>query len=138
MLTKKDIEALSEARLADAKHLLQAKRYSAAYYLSGYAVELGIKACVASVFQANAIPDKSFVDAVYSHRLRKLIGLAGLEQQLERDMKADPDLAGAWGVASKWTEASRYAMWTEFASASMVQAVGDPEHGVVQWLKKHW
>ena len=57
--------------------LLQAGRYSAAYYLAGYAIELGIKARIASVFQADMIPEKSFVNAVYSHKLDDLVGLAG-------------------------------------------------------------
>lgn len=59
MITKPDLEALSIVRLDDAKLLFQSGRYSGAYYLSGYAVELAIKACIARVFQANAIPDKA-------------------------------------------------------------------------------
>jgi HEPN domain-containing protein len=78
MITKADLEALADTRLDDAVHLFRATRYSAAYYLAGYAVELGIKACIASLFQANVIPEKSFVNAVYSHKLDELLGLAGI------------------------------------------------------------
>jgi hypothetical protein len=53
-------------------------------------------------------------------------------------MKNDAVLSAAWGVASKWNETSRYEMWDQFAAASMIQAVGDQNHGVLQWLKKHW
>ena len=49
MITKKDLETLSETRLDDAVQLFQTARYSAAYYLSGYAIELGIKACIAGL-----------------------------------------------------------------------------------------
>jgi HEPN domain-containing protein len=138
MITKVDLEALAEMRLLDAVQLFQSSRYSAAYYLSGYAVELGIKACIAKVFQANAIPDKAFVAAIYSHKLDELLGLAGLKKQLQDDMKSAPRLSAAWGVASKWNEASRYAIWDTFAAASIIAAVGDQNHGVLQWLKKHW
>jgi len=138
MITKRDLETLAEIRLDDAKQLFQAARYSAAYYLSGYAVELGIKACIASVFQANVIPEKSFVNAVYSHKLDELLGLAGIKKQLQDDMKNSADLSAAWGVASKWNETSRYEMWDQFAAASMIEAVGDQNHGVLQWLKKRW
>ena len=48
--TKKDLEALADTRLGDATHLFKGARYSAAYYLAGYAVELGIKACIARYF----------------------------------------------------------------------------------------
>ncbi|MBN1652495.1 MAG: hypothetical protein JXA30_01835 [Deltaproteobacteria bacterium] len=56
MLTKSDLKTLSETRLVDAQQLFDTGRYSAAYYLSGYAVELGIKVCIAGVFQAEVIP----------------------------------------------------------------------------------
>lgn len=138
MITKKDLETLSETRLDDAVQLFQMARYSAAYYLSGYAVELGVKACIAGLFQANTIPEKSFVNAVYSHRLDELLGLTGIKRELQDDMKKDPALSAAWGVASKWTETSRYSMWDQFAAESMINAVGDQQHGVLQWLKKHW
>jgi HEPN domain-containing protein len=138
MINKRDLETLSETRLADAEHLFQAGRFSAAYYIAGYAIELGIKACIAGVFQANVIPDKSFVAAVYSHKLNELLGLAGIKMQMQEDMKNDPALSAAWGIASKWNEASRYEMWDQFAAASMIHAVKDPTHGVLPWLKKHW
>lgn len=138
MITKKDLQTLAETRLGDAQLLLQAGRYSAAYYLAGYAVELGIKARIARVFQADMIPEKSFVNAVYSHKLDELVGLAGIKRQLQDDMRSDPVLSAAWGIASKWNETSRYEMWDQFAAASMLQAVGDENHGVLQWLKKHW
>ena len=138
MITKKDLQTLAETRLGDAQLLLQAGRYSAAYYLAGYAVEFGIKARIAGVFQADMIPERSFVNAVYSHKLDELVGLAGIKRQLQDDMGRDPVLSAAWGIASKWNETSRYEMWDQFAAASMLQAVGDENHGVLQWLKKHW
>jgi len=138
MITKQDAETLSQMRLDDATQLLQAARYSAAYYLAGYAVELGIKACIAGVFQANVIPDRSFVDKVYSHKLDELLGLAGIKKQFQDDMKQNAALSAAWGVASKWNETSRYGLWDQFAAASMVAAVGEQQNGVLQWLKKHW
>jgi len=136
--TKKDLEALADTRLGDAALLLSGGRYSAAYYLAGYAVELGIKACIAGQFQANTIPDKSFVNDIFSHKLDGLLKLAGLQQQFQGDSAKDNLLYASWGVASKWTETSRYAMWDQFAAASIIQAVGDQNHGVLQWLKKHW
>jgi HEPN domain-containing protein len=138
MVTKKDLETLADTRLGDATHLFNSTRYSAAYYLAGYAVELGIKACIAGIFQANVIPDRTFVDRIYSHKLDDLLKLAGIMKQLQDDMAADASLSAAWGVASKWTETSRYALWDQFAAASMIQAVGDRNHGVLSWLKKHW
>lgn len=138
VITKTDLQTLADTRLEDAQLLLRQGRCSAAYYLVGYAVELGVKACIAGAFQADVIPDKSFVYAVYSHKLDELFGLAGIKRQLQDDMARDPILSASWGIASKWNETSRYEMWDQFAAASMIQAVGDENHGVLQWLKKRW
>ena len=138
MISKKDLESLAQMRLDDARTLFQGQRFSAAYYVAGDAVELGIKAVIAAVFQANAIPERSLVDRVYSHKLNDLLGVAGLRFKLEADLARDPNLAAAWGIASKWNEASRYEMNDQFAAAGMIEAVENPNHGVLQWLKKHW
>ena len=138
MISKADLKTLSETRLTDAKCLFEAERYSAAYYLAGYATELGIKACIAGLIQAEVIPDQSFVNSVYQHKLDDLLGVAGLKKQMQDDMKDDPALSAAWGIASKWNVTSRYEMWDQFAALSMINAVGDPKHGVLPWLKRHW
>src|SRR4051812_39061274 len=138
MMTKKDIETLAAVRLDDATHLFQASRYSAAYYLAGYAVELGIKVCIASHIRADTIPDRTFVNDIYSHKLKDLLVHAELQQELQKAMANHAVLSANWGVASKWKETSRYEIGDQFAAAGMLQAVGDQNHGVLQWLKKHW
>jgi len=138
MLTKPDLEALAETRLQDAVFLFQAGRSSSAYYLAGYAVELALKACVAKTFQPNAIPDKAFVNEIYTHSLEKLLSTAGLSPFFSVDSKADQQLHAAWGIASKWTDSSRYVLWDSISAGSLIAAIGDPNHGVFQWVKKHW
>src|SRR6266496_433847 len=95
MLTKADLEALAETRLQDAIFLLNGGRASSAYYLAGYAIELALKACVAKTFQSNAIPDKAFVNEIYTHSLEKLLGTAVPLPVLNLDGKAAPQLAAA-------------------------------------------
>jgi HEPN domain-containing protein len=50
-MTRWDLQKLAEDRLLDAEALLAAGRWSAAYYLAGYAVECAIKACIAKLVQ---------------------------------------------------------------------------------------
>jgi hypothetical protein len=138
MITKVDLEALAETRLEDSILLLGAGRASSAYYLAGYAVELALKACIAKSFQPNAIPDKAFVNEIYQHSLEKLLSVAGLLQDFNADSKKNPSLAAAWGIASKWTETSRYLLWDAISAGSLVTAIGDPQNGVFQWVKSHW
>lgn len=138
MLTKSDLEKLAVVRLEDSIFLLQANRCSSAYYLAGYAVELGLKACIAKLVQPNAIPDKAFVNAIYVHRLDSLLNTAGLKPIFDADTRADTTLAAYWAIVNNWSEESRYALWDPFAAASLIQAVAEPSHGVFQWVKKHW
>lgn len=138
MLTKADLEKLAQLRLDDAVFLLQAGRSSSSYYIVGYAVELGLKACIAKLVQPNVIPDKAFVNAIYTHRLDSLVSTAGLLPDLNADIKADAQFAANWAIASKWTEESRYELWDPVSAATLVAAISDPKRGVFQWVKKHW
>lgn len=78
MLTKIDLQRLAEARLEDAVFLLRANSASSAYYLAGYSVELGLKACISKLFKEDVIPDKSLVNATYTHSLEALMSTSGL------------------------------------------------------------
>jgi hypothetical protein len=92
MLTKTDLETLAQIRLEDSLLLFQANRSSSAYYLCGYAVELALKACIAALIQANTIPEKGFINAIYTHRLESLLSTAGLLPQFQVDTKANRNL----------------------------------------------
>ena len=137
-ISKHDLQVLSQARLDDATTLLQAGRYSGAYYLAGYAIELAIKACIAGNFRAGVLPDNRYVQKVYSHNLEELIGLAGLGEAFKRDRDANAALAGSWGVVKDWNEQSRYAIWDAISARVLLQAIADPKNGILQWLRTHF
>jgi hypothetical protein len=138
MLAKADLEKLAQLRLDDAVLLFESGRSSSAYYLCGYAVELALKACIAKLIQPNVIPDKAFITAIYTHRFENLLSTAGLQPQFQADVKADPQFGAYWAIASKWTEESRYEFWDSMSAAAMIQSVHDPNHGVFQWVRRHW
>jgi HEPN domain-containing protein len=138
MLTKSDLEKLAQIRLEDSVFLLQAGRSSSAYYLAGYAVELALKACISKLIQAYVIPEKAFITAIYTHRLDNLLSVAGLLPEFNADAKADAEFAAYWAITSKWTEESRYEFWDPMSAATLLQAIHEPNHGVFQWVKKHW
>ncbi|MFZ2006113.1 MAG: HEPN domain-containing protein, partial [Stellaceae bacterium] len=68
-VSKDDLEALSDARIREAMQLYRNQFYSGAYYLAGYAVELAIKACIAKHIRSGFIPDRSFINRIYQHKL---------------------------------------------------------------------
>lgn len=138
MLTKADLERLAQIRLEDAISLFNANRASSAYYLAGYSVELAFKACIAKIIQPNTIPDKAFINAIYSHKLDSLLSTAGLRPQFDADTKVDSQFAAYWAIVNNWSEESRYEFWDPISAASLLQAIQEPNHGVFQWVKKHW
>lgn len=138
MLTKTDLQHLAQLRLEDSVLLLQANRWSSAYYLAGYSVELAFKARIAGLFQPNSIPDLAFVKAIHTHRFDTLLSSAGLRTEFDQAVKSDPQLAAHFALASNWTEDSRYALWDSCSAAALVNAIADENHGVFQWIKKYW
>ncbi|MFQ2706694.1 HEPN domain-containing protein [Aeromonas caviae] len=138
MLNKNDLQRLAEMRLADAVFLLENNKHSSAYYLAGYAVELAIKACAAKLFQNNSIPDKSLVQALYTHSLEQLMNTSGLLPSLKEKINSDSVFGANWGIATKWNEGSRYEFWDPIAATTLIGAIIDEEHGVFLWVKNHW
>ena len=138
MLSKKQLEQLAVARAGEAKALFNVGFYSGAYYLAGYGVEFALKARIAKNFQADAIPEKSYVLDIFTHDLKRLVGLAALKKDLEQSSKADPQFAAIWGIASQWNETARYEIWDKVASTAMVVAVCDPKKGLLRWIKQFW
>ena len=51
-MNRADFQKLAEIRLEEAATLLNAGKFDGAYYLSGYAVECGLKACIAKQTKA--------------------------------------------------------------------------------------
>ena len=89
-----DLQKLAEVKLADAILLAENGRYSNAYYLAGYAIELAIKSCIAKQFNAETIPDPKLVQRLYTHHLSELIGLAGLAAALREETGWRPAVCG--------------------------------------------
>jgi hypothetical protein len=133
-----DLQARAQAMLDDAILLLTQKRYSNAYYLAGYAVEIGLKACIAAQVAAETIPDKEFIKGVLSHQFMGLVGLAGLRSDLKDRQDVDPDFAANWAVVSEWLPDARYDAIDPTSAQALVMAIADPKSGVLQWIKTHW
>src|SRR5688572_16642943 len=65
-VTRVEWQQLAERWLVDAKRLLDDHRWSAAYYLAGYAVECGLKACILK--RVGATPELIFDERKFSER----------------------------------------------------------------------
>lgn len=88
-MNRREFQDLARIRLSEAKSLLSAGFPDAAYYLAGYAVECGLKACIAKGTHRFDFPDKRNVDASHTHNLRDLVRVANLEKIRDEQAKRD-------------------------------------------------
>jgi len=89
-MNREDFQKLTQERLKDAEALLRQQRYSAAYYLCGYAVECALKACIAKqTKEFDFPPDPATIREIYVHDLEKLTKSAGLGADLDKFIPKD-------------------------------------------------
>ena len=138
MLSKQFLRELAIAKVSDAHFLLQHGRYANSYYLHGYGIELGLKACISRVFLAETIPDKRLVLDIYSHDLVRLAGMAGLTAALDARKLASVSFAANWATVANWSEESRYEVVDQFEATAMDAAMMDQQDGVFPWLQLNW
>lgn len=126
-------------RLAETRALLDAGFPDGAYYLAGYAVECGFKACIARQTRRHDFPpEPRTVADMYTHDLEKLVGRAELRVQLHAEISGDPAFADNWRTVRVWSERSRYGR-VPFAEAERLhEAITDRRHGVLRWIRQYW
>lgn len=136
-LTRKDFQRLAELRAREAGALLRTRNPIGSYYLSGYAIECALKACIAKMARRHEFPLKSdYVRRLYTHNLEELLKLAELDQHLENEMKANVSLARNWGVVRSWNEESRYRVGG-LNGKDLYAAVAGVD-GVLTWIRQRW
>jgi len=117
----------------------QNNRYSAAYYLGGYAVECGLKACIARQIRAYEYPPRrNFSNDLFSHKFKELVPIAQLNTALTTERRTNPQFAANWSEVEKWSEESRHENWTMQDAQQLIAAVGDIPNGVLEWIRQHW
>lgn len=138
-MNRVELQQLTRDRLRDAKALLAARRWSGAYYLSGYAVECAVKSCIiVYLMKTDQFPARRFSEQCWTHDLQQLVHLAGLQTALAAAIAADPVLHANWEIVTEWDEASRYVRQTRKLARLLYNAIIDKKHGVLSWIKIYW
>ena len=105
----------------------------------GYAVECAMKSCVAKQVKRYDFPDKKVATEAFTHDLEKLVKVAGLSPEFEKDRKADQTLDLNWAVVKDWNESSRYDIgFTEAQARDLFSACTARQSGILTWVKKRW
>jgi hypothetical protein len=134
-------QQLAERWLVDAKAQLDAHRWSAAYYLAGYAVECGLKACILARLAATPeviFHDRRFSEKCWTHNFDELVKLAGLEATRDIDASMNPAMHNNWQVVSDWSEQSRYQTTSHHKAKKLYRAITENINGVMPWIRTHW
>ena len=139
-MNRLDLQKLADLRIAEAHALLTLPfpMPDGAYCLAGYAVECGLKACIAKGYGAESWPEKYFVDKCHSHKVLELIRLANLEPARTAAVAANPALAANLTIVKDWSESSRYDRHSQAKAQSLYDAITDTANGVLPWIKVHW
>jgi HEPN domain-containing protein len=138
-VNRSELQEISRIRLKEAEALLKAKHYAGSYYLAGYSVECALKACIAKQTKRYDFPNKDLANKAWVHDLEKLIKLAGLWLELDRDMKANRTLELNWAIVKDWTESARYEVSISAVQArDFYSACTTRNHGILPWIKKRW
>jgi hypothetical protein len=140
-VTRLEWQQLSERWLVDAKCLLDDHRWSAAYYLAGYAVECGLKACVLRrvATQPEVIfGDKKFSEKCWTHSILDLVKMADVEGARAADAVTNVALGKNWLVVKDWSEKARYNTTSHQKAKKLYDAITDNANGVMQWIRVHW
>ena len=137
-MNRRELQTLASVRLAEAKSLLRAGLSDGAYYLAGYSVECGLKACIAKHTRRYDFPDKKNVDASHTHDLKALVRIANLELLRVERAKTDPAFRDYWDLVQQWSEQSRYRRHDRTDAKALVDAIASAQHGVLRWIKQHW
>ena len=134
-------QQMAERWLVDAKGLLDAHSWSAGYYVAGYAVECGLKACVLARVEAAAeviFSERRFSERCWTHNLVDLVKLAGLEAAMISETGVNPVFYQHWQVVKDWSENARYQTTHHQKAKKLYLAIKDNANGVMQWVKVHW
>jgi hypothetical protein len=142
-VNRTDLQRLAQTRLDDAQVLLAAGRWSGAYYMAGYAIECGLKACLLRYLgESGALfGEQDYLKKLagcFTHDLVKLLNMAGLDPDFGKACGANLALNGYWGVVKDWKETSRYQEKTEAEAKALYEAVNHNPDGVFLWIQTRW
>lgn len=131
-----DFKRLADIRLAEAQILLDNGKFDGAFYLAGYAVECGLKACIANQTRPGDFPPewKVVKDSFYTHSLEKLFQTALNVKAFEDIRPRDARFQARWVVVKDWSEVSRYENHNEKDARDMLNSSRE----VLEWLKHFW
>lgn len=158
MVTGKDLQIITQARLKTAKILIKAKDWDGAAYSLGYVLECALKAAVCSSLKLALYPEKTALSGYKSnekaartsipeyfmtHDFLQLLVVSGLQKtfSLEGPAKSWENWSNfTIEYSGNWTE-MRYdpnREWTEEKVKKLYKALISSRNAIIKEIKKKW
>ena len=137
-MNRQVLRQLAEERARDAWALQYNRQWSGLYYMAGYVVECGLKACIARLTNQDDFPDNNFARDCFTHDIGDLIRLAGLQSFVKYEIDNRTPAGRNWLIVKDWNEQARYQFWSETVARKLFSAVTEANTGVLTWIKNHW
>lgn len=106
MVTRTELRKIARARLKDAQVLFRGRRYDAAIYICGYAIEIALKARICRTLRWSGYPSTRSEFEQYrsfrTHDLEALLHLSGIEDRIRANFVAE------WLAVTAWDPEARY------------------------------
>jgi HEPN domain-containing protein len=135
--TRADFQRLARIRLREARALIEKGNLEGAYFLTGFAVECALKACIAkNTKRYDFPPNQKALRDIYNHNLGTLVGAAKLQGELDAELRANIPFRSKWDVVKDWKSDCRYEIGG-LNARDLYQAVAGRK-GVMQWLRQRW
>lgn len=133
-----DLQRIAERKIETANALAKSGYWSDAYYLAGYSIEMALKAVISKQISADTLPDRNFINKVYTHDFKTLLGLAGLKSDFDDAIRKDSMLGANWAICSEWSPEARYQEKSNAEAHYLLAAIAHAKHGVLPWIKNYW
>lgn len=141
MPTRTELKELANLRLKEARALYDRALYDGACYLARYVVELALKARICKLLEIN-YPDTGELGRVYkTHDCDHLLKLSGLQKKFDAAKNLNQHLETNWSLVTEIKEDFRYQRIgpsPRMKTREMLEALDDPNDGVLTWIKKRW
>ncbi len=114
MISVNELRSLCKDRIKEAEALTKSKLYDGAFYLCGYAVEMGLKKRICRTLHWNkgyphTEAEFKNLASFKTHNLDVLLHLSGIEDKIKKQFLSE------WSIVTAWKPEIRYASRTKTA-----------------------
>lgn len=138
-MKRKDLKKMSENRLKAIKASYESGLYNEVVSDAGLVLEFALKAAVCKAMNRDTYPEE--IKNYRTHNLEKLVNIARLRDELDKEKRNNTDFYTNWSLLSAWDVNFRYmppGLYNKESAEDYINAIEAEEGGIYQWIKTKW